>query len=161
MGQHPIQGLMETAMESIREMVDVNTIIGDSVETPDGQTIIPVSRVGFGFAAGGSEFSACSMQDAKGAMVRKGGDGGIPTHGDVPKDYPFGGGSGGGVSITPVAFLVVNSGGQVQLLNLKGGHHLYDRLIEMTPSLLDKVKNAMQKNGSESADGGTQSNNGG
>src|SRR6478672_3790898 len=55
--EHPIQGLMQTAMENLRDMVDVNTIIGSPVETPDGQVIIPVSKVGFGFAAGGSEFS--------------------------------------------------------------------------------------------------------
>ena len=57
MAEHPIKGLMETAMENLNEMVDVNTIIGDPVETPDGNVIIPVSKVGFGFAAGGSEFT--------------------------------------------------------------------------------------------------------
>jgi sporulation protein YtfJ len=61
--EHPIQGLMQTAMENIREMVDVNTIIGDAVETPDGHLIIPVSKVGFGFAAGGSEFTGGCCED--------------------------------------------------------------------------------------------------
>ena len=56
MSEHPIQGLMATAMQSIKEMVDVNTIVGDPVETSDGTVIIPISKVGFGFAAGGSEF---------------------------------------------------------------------------------------------------------
>ncbi len=56
MADHPIQGLMKTAMENLKEMIDVNTIIGDPVETPDGSVILTVSKVGFGFAAGGSEF---------------------------------------------------------------------------------------------------------
>ena len=56
MSDHPIQGLMETAMENIKAMVDVNTIVGDAVETPDGTVILPISKVGFGFAAGGSDF---------------------------------------------------------------------------------------------------------
>jgi hypothetical protein len=77
MSEHPIQNLMETAMENIREMIDVNTIIGDPVETQDGQVIIPVSKVGFGFAAGGSEFRGHS--DDKEGKIRK--SGGIP---DIP-----------------------------------------------------------------------------
>lgn len=60
---HPIEGLMKTAMESIKDMVDVNTILGDPVETPDGSVIIPVSRVSFGFAAGGSEFSSQQKEE--------------------------------------------------------------------------------------------------
>lgn len=86
MSEHPIQGLMKTAMESIKEMVDVNTVIGDAVEAPDGSVIIPVSRVGLGFAAGGSEF----------------GD-------NRESELPFGGGSGAGVSVQPVGFLVVGT----------------------------------------------------
>ncbi len=62
MSDHPIQGLMTTAMESLKEMIDVNTIIGDPVETPDGSVILTVSKVGFGFAAGGSEFRVDSSQ---------------------------------------------------------------------------------------------------
>jgi sporulation protein YtfJ len=67
MAEHPIQGLMKTAMENLKEMVDVNTIVGDPVETPDGSVILPVSKVGFGFAAGGSEFDG---------ETQRGGDGG-------------------------------------------------------------------------------------
>ena len=91
MADHPIQGLMTTAMENLKEMIDVNTIIGEPVETPDGGVILTVSKVGFGFAMGGSEFSGSSSSD----------------------ELPFGGGSGGGVSITPIAFLVVNKHGQL------------------------------------------------
>ncbi|HEY8361848.1 MAG TPA: GerW family sporulation protein, partial [Tissierellaceae bacterium] len=83
---------MKTAMESIKDMVNVNTIIGDAVETPDGSVIIPVSRVTFGFAAGGSEFFVRTSQDKeKNQELQK---------------MPFGGGSGAGVSVQPVAFMV-------------------------------------------------------
>ena len=75
MAEHPIENLMVTAMSSLRDMIDVNTIIGDTVETPDGTTIIPVSKVSFGFAAGGSEFNTNNK------------------YAQVPK-LPFGGGSG-------------------------------------------------------------------
>ena len=101
MAEHPIQGLMQTAMENIKEMVDVNTIVGDPVETPDGSIILPISKVGFGFAAGGSEFKI--EKDNNGNGQSKAGE-----HATVA--LPFGGGSGGGVSITPIAFLVVGVG---------------------------------------------------
>ena len=97
MSDHPIQGLMTTAMENLKEMIDVNTIIGDPVETPDGSVIITVSKVGFGFAAGGSEFMMDSRRSSGGSKVPR------------SQRMPFGGGSGGGVSITPIAFLIVNS----------------------------------------------------
>ncbi|GLG01018.1 putative spore protein YtfJ [Alicyclobacillus hesperidum subsp. aegles] len=119
--EHPIQGLMQTAMANIREMVDVNTIIGDPVETPDGTVILPVSKVGFGFAAGGSEF--------------EGGDGGSGQGGE----HPFGGGSGGGVSITPIGFLIVH-GNNVRLLSTDNQNQLYDRLIDMAPSVIERIQ---------------------
>ena len=119
MSEHPIQGLMKTAMESIKEMVDVNTVIGDAVETPDGSVIIPVSRVGLGFAADGSEF------------------------GDVKEaDLPFGGGSGAGVSVQPVGFLVVGHDA-VRLLPVSNSA-IYDRLIDLVPRLVDKVRASWQ-----------------
>lgn len=120
-------------MENIKEMVDVNTIIGDSIYTPDGQVIIPVSKVGFGFAAGGSEFQAP-------LQVKKSG-GEITTNDKLP----FGGGSGGGVSITPVAFIIV-SGNEIKLLNLESSTHLYDRIID----LVENVANKKQKKHNES-----------
>lgn len=120
---HPIQGLMQTAMTNIREMVDVNTIIGDPVETPDGTVILPVSKVGFGFAAGGSEFEAGAHQSSS-------------TDG---AEHPFGGGSGGGVSITPIGFLIVH-GNNVRLLSTDNQNQLYDRLIDMAPSVMERVQ---------------------
>lgn len=145
MAEHPIQGLMMTAMENIKEMVDVNTIIGDPVETPDGQIIIPVSRVGFGFAAGGSEFTgqgwievACK-DNGRSAAAQD------PKQGQGNgKQYPFGGGSGGGVSITPVAFIIVGEKG-VRMLSMEGSHSLYDRLLDTAPALLEKLQGLGRK----------------
>ncbi|MDN4594158.1 GerW family sporulation protein [Polycladomyces subterraneus] len=141
MAEHPIQGLMSTAMENLKEMVDVNTIVGDPVETPDGSVIIPVSRVGFGFAAGGSEFDAAYADDgSQGDKKQQLEDGKGQSSGKLP----FGGGSGGGVSITPVAFLVVGEKG-VRLLNMDGNTHLIDRLIDFAPGLMERVQNTLRK----------------
>lgn len=125
MADHPIQGLMTTAMESLKEMIDVNTIIGDPVETPDGSVILTVSKVGFGFAAGGSEFKVEQSQ----------GQG----QGQNQSNHPFGGGSGGGVSITPIAFLIVNSQG-VKMLHLDESTHLYEKILELAPQAVDKIQ---------------------
>ncbi|GGK12449.1 putative spore protein YtfJ [Caldalkalibacillus thermarum] len=138
MEEHPIQGLMKTAMENLKEMVDVNTIVGDPVETPDGSVILPVSKVGFGFAAGGSEFD---VDDQSGAGGNGGPYGNNNNQGNKPK-LPFGGGSGGGVSITPVAFLVVNASG-IKMVHIDGQTHLYDRILEFAPQLVDKIQNLM------------------
>ncbi|MCS1350865.1 GerW family sporulation protein [Mechercharimyces sp. CAU 1602] len=138
MAEHPIQGLMTTAMENIKQMVDVNTIIGDPVETPEGSVIIPVSRVGFGFAAGGSEFKGGGGGSSK---EEDGGDGGGSSEkgGSSSEQLPFGGGSGGGMSISPVAFLVVNNKG-VRILNMDSSTHLYDRLLDAAPGLMDRLQ---------------------
>ena len=134
MSEHPIQGLMTTAMESLKEMIDVNTIIGDPVETPDGSVILTVSKVGFGFAAGGSEFKL----DSSGSKTQDQGQGqGQPK-------LPFGGGSGGGVSITPIAFLIVNSQG-VKMLHLDESTHLYEKILEMAPQAVDKIQQMFSK----------------
>lgn len=122
MSEHPIQGLMKTAMESLKGMVDVNTVVGDPVETQDGSVIIPVSRVAFGFAAGGGEYSA---------HIQAG------EHLE-PVGFPFGGGSGAGVSVQPMGFLVV-SHNQVRMLPVDGGQPV-ERLIDMAPQIIDKVR---------------------
>ncbi|MGN7471567.1 GerW family sporulation protein [Brevibacillus sp. SAFN-007a] len=125
MADHPIQGLMRTAMENLKQMVDVNTIIGDPVETPDGSVILPISKVGFGFAAGGSEFQ-------------------YDQHHQGIAGHPFGGGSGGGVSITPVAFLVVGKQG-IRSIPLENTTHLYDRILDSVPQLVDKMQSLFKK----------------
>lgn len=132
MSEHPIQGLMQTAMENIKEMVDVNTIVGDPVETPDGSVIMPISKVGFGFAAGGSEFK---MDGASHSPTNNGQD--------AAAAMPFGGGSGGGVSITPIAFLVVGSTG-VKVVPLDSQTHLMERMIDSAPMVIDKLQSMMK-----------------
>lgn len=134
MSDHPIEGLMTTAMENLKEMIDVNTIIGDPVETPDGSVILTVSKVGFGFAAGGSEF----------VIKGKGGkDGQDDKQGE--KKQPFGGGSGGGVSITPIAFLIVGSKG-IKMLHLDENTHLLEKLVDLAPGVMEKIQGMMKKN---------------
>jgi len=123
--RHPIEGLMQTAMESIKAIVDVNTILGDPVETPDGTVVVPVSRVSLGFAAGGTEYEA------------RGKAGGA--------EFPFGGGSGAGISVNPVAFLVVGQG-EVRLLPVDSNVVL-DRLIDLAPHVLDQVRSMVGARG--------------
>lgn len=121
MGEHPINNLMGTVMENIKGMVDVNTIIGDPVETSSGTIIIPVSKVGFGFAAGGSDFSPHPDQTA------------------------FGGGSGAGVSISPIGFLVVTAD-QIKLIPISSTNTPIDKLIDYIPEVFDKVNGLIKKN---------------
>ncbi|MBW5446688.1 sporulation protein YtfJ [Cohnella sp. CFH 77786] len=141
MSMHPINGLMQTAMENIKDMVDVNTIVGEPVQTPDGSVIIPISRVGFGFAAGGSEFTTDDPNGKKVAGPNHNQNGANAHNAQV--QLPFGGGSGGGVSITPIAFLVVGSEG-VKVVPLDNQTHILERLIESAPQWVEKVKNMFQ-----------------
>ncbi|MFF2449293.1 GerW family sporulation protein [Neobacillus sp. NPDC058068] len=152
MSNHPIQGLMTTAMESLKEMIDVNTIIGDPVETPDGSVILTVSKVGFGFAAGGSEFNSGGSQ-SQGQSQGQGqsqsqsqsqGQGQGQGQSQGQSMLPFGGGSGGGVSITPIAFLIVNSHG-VKMLHLDESTHLYEKILELAPQAVDKIQQMFSK----------------
>jgi len=137
MAEHPIEGLMKTAMESIKEMIDVNTVVGDPVETQEGNVIIPISRVAFGFAAGGTEFEG-------GARAQEG-------EGEETV-LPFGGGSGAGVSVQPVGFLVV-SGDQVRFLPVDG-RAVYDRIIDLAPQLIDQLQGMVRGRGRDDGEGG-------
>jgi sporulation protein YtfJ len=140
MSEHPIQGLMQTAMENIKEMVDVNTIVGDPVETPDGSVILPISKVGFGFAAGGSEFVSENEDMSANGM-------------NANVALPFGGGSGGGISITPIAFLVVGTTG-VKVVPLDNQTHILERLIDSAPQVVDKIQSMLKGNkGTKQASG--------
>ncbi|MFZ5632717.1 MAG: GerW family sporulation protein [Bacillota bacterium] len=120
---------MKTAMENIKEMVNVNTVVGDPVESPDGTVIIPVSRVSCGFGAGGGEFESSSR------------DGG----GGQDQSPLFGGGSGGGVSVQPVAFLVAGNG-QVRLLPVNN-NAILDRLIDVAPQIISQLQSIAAKDG--------------
>lgn len=137
MSEHPIQGLMKVAMENIKEMVDVNTIVGDPVETPDGSVIMPISKVGFGFAAGGSEFVTDSEIEIEGSPTNR-----VDAL-NARVALPFGGGSGGGVSITPIAFLVVGKNG-VKVVPLDNQTHILERLIDSAPQVVDKIQSMIK-----------------
>jgi sporulation protein YtfJ len=128
LSDHPIEALMQTAMESIKDMVDVNTVVGEPVETNDGSVIIPVSRVSCGFAAGGSEYPASSSEK---------------TGKDESNKLPFGGGSGAGVSVQPVGFLVVAKD-EIRFLPVVGNVFV-DRLIDLAPKLLNQMQGMLEK----------------
>lgn len=136
MAQHPIEGLMTTAMESIKEMVDVNTIVGDAVQAPDGTVIIPISRVAFGFAAGGGEYGNPRADRNKPDYMDEETDG-------AQGKYPFAGGSGAGVSINPVAFMVVGNG-QIRLLPVNLNSSI-DKIIDLVPDLIKKLNETVRK----------------
>lgn len=138
MGNHPIESLMKTAMESIQQIVDVNTIVGDPVESPDGTVIIPISRVSCGFAAGGSEFAPPDENKDN------------PNSGGQAAQLPFGGGAGAGVSVQPVGFLVVGNG-NIRLLPVDS-NVIIDRLIDTVPDLLDKISGMFQKKKKQQSD---------
>ncbi len=131
--EHPIEGLMVTAMNSIQDMVDVNTIIGEPIETSNNVIIIPISKVGFGFAAGGSEFKGETIDEYSKKEKEE----------QVQYRLPFGGGAGAGVSISPVAFLVVQPN-NVKLLPISHSSAM-DRLLDYVPDLMEKTNNYLNK----------------
>lgn len=133
MSEHPIEGLMKTAMNSIQGMVDVNTIIGEPIETSNNMVIIPISKVCFAFAAGGSEFRGETIDEYKKKDKEE----------EVQYRLPFGGGSGAGVSINPVAFLVVNEEG-VKLMTI---NHIstVDKLMDYVPDIIEKANKIVNK----------------
>lgn len=130
--EHPIGNMMQTTMENIKDMVDVNTVIGEAVSTGEGMTVIPVSKVSFGFVAGGGEYS----KDDKGKIH--------PPQGFEGK-MPFAGGSGAGVSVQPVGFLVVGNG-TVKMLPAQPVS-MADRMVELLPQVVEDVKNMFQNDG--------------
>ncbi len=128
MSDHPINSLMDTTMKKIKEMIDVNTIIGDPITTPDGTTVIPVSKVSYGFASGGSD---------------------LPTKKEN-KDC-FGGGSGAGVTINPIGFLVITKG-NVKLIPIEKYDGAVDRIVGMVPDVMDKVVSYFKKDADTGVD---------
>ena len=133
MGEHPIEGLMITAMNSIHDMVDVNTIIGEPIQIKNNIAIIHVSKVCFGFAAGGSEFKGETIDEYRKKEKEEA----------VQYRLPFGGGSGAGVNINPIAFLVVQ-GNNVKLLPVDHTSAV-DKLIDYVPDLLEKANSIINK----------------
>ena len=120
MEKHPIESLMGTSMENIKDMVDVNTVVGDPVMAQDGSTIIPISRVSFGFVAGGGEYALTGAQTGAYGL-------------------PFAGGAGAGISIHPMGFLVCSANG-VRLLSANCASPM-ERMVEMIPQALEGLKN--------------------
>lgn len=131
--QHPIEGLMVTAMNSIQDMIDVNTIIGEPIETSNNIIIIPISKVSFGFAAGGSEFKGETVDE----YTKKDKEEAIQYR------LPFGGGSGAGVSINPIAFLVIQPN-NVKLMPVNHSSSL-DKLLDYMPDFMEKANNMMNR----------------
>lgn len=131
MPDHPIQGLMKTTMESIKEMVDVNTIVGEPVQSPDGQVIIPISRVSFGFASGGSEFNCANASEDEKLNSEE-------------KKHPFGGGAGAGVSLQPVAFIVVGNG-NMKLLPVDQNANIINTFLELIPKITSGIQNKIKE----------------
>ena len=116
----PLNDMMRNAMEKVREMVDTNTIVGQPITTPDGVTLIPISKVSFGFGSGGGDY------------------------GKAPKDN-FGGGSAAGVKIDPVAFLVIKDGQTRMMPVAVPATATMDRVLEMAPQLIDRVEGFVNK----------------
>lgn len=125
MPNHPIHELLSSTMENIKEMVDVNTIIGDPIVTQDGTTLIPISKVSVGFASGGSDFQKKNAAP------------------DTP--LAFGGGGGAGITVSPVAFVVV-SNGMTRILPVNApADSSMDRILEMVPDVVNKVSEFWEK----------------
>lgn len=124
METHPIEGLMKSTLENLKDMIDVNTIVGDPVETVDGTLIIPISSVSLGFASGGSEFPPKTQNNSN-------------------SNFPFGGGSGSGVTIKPVAFLVIKED-SVRLLPVNQ-KNTYDKIVDGIPQIIDMLKNSFSQ----------------
>ena len=116
-----LPNMLESTIQKIREMLDVNTVVGSPITTPDGVTIIPVSKISVGFGGGGSDFAKKTGSD------------------------PFGGGVGGGVKVSPVCFLVVKDGVTRVLPVALPAMTTADRVIEMVPQVLDRVENYIEK----------------
>ena len=133
MSEHPIENIMLTAMNSIKEMIDVNTIIGEPIQASNNIVVIPISKVSFGFAAGGSEFKGETVDQYKRQEKDE----------QIQYRLPFGGGAGAGVSVTPVAFLVVQ-GDMVKLLTVNSATSL-DKLLDYIPDLFEKASYMINK----------------
>ena len=114
-----LPNMLESTIQKIKEMVDVNSVIGAPITTPDGVTIIPVSKVSVGFGGGGSDFTTKSSRPGE--------------------DNPFGGGAGGGVKVTPICFLIVKDGAVRMMPVAEPASTTADRIVEMVPDTLEKL----------------------
>ena len=115
MAEKPVQEIMASSLEKIRDLVDSNTVIGSPIHTQDGTTILPISKISFGFVSGGTDFASKTQKDL------------------------FGGAASAGGSVTPVGFLVIKEG-SVKLMQLAEGGATIDRLINMMPEVIDRIE---------------------
>ena len=127
MAEKSAGAILSSTIEKIRDLVDTSTIIGEAIYTEGGTTIIPVSKVTYGFASGGADFPSKSNKEL------------------------FGGGGGAGVTITPVAFLVVNNG-EVTLKHITAYDNAAERVVNLVPEMFDKVTGLMNKTKKDTAD---------
>lgn len=116
-----LPNMLDSTIQKIREMVDVNSVIGDPITTPDGVTIIPVSKVSVGFGGGGTDFASKTSQE-----------------------NPFGGGVGGGVKVTPICFLIVKDGNVRMMPVAQPANSTTERLVEMLPDTLEQINSFME-----------------
>lgn len=137
MKEHPIEALMEITMNNIQDMVDVNTIIGAPIDINENISIIPISKVCFGFVAGGSEFSGETIEEYN----RKDKDE------EITYKNPFGGGSGAGVNITPVSFMVINNG-NIKLMPVEYCSTV-DKIADYIPDVVEKIEKIMANKNKE------------
>lgn len=132
--RHPIESIMQTTMDSIRDMIDVDTVIGEAIVTQDGSTVIPISRVSFGFVAGGGEYRCgAARQPLADGCAR----------------MPFAGGTGAGVTVQPIGFLVSGEG-SVRMLPAQLSAPA-DRMIELVPQLMCEIKNMLRLKNEQTA----------
>ncbi len=127
MENHPIENLMSTVMTNLKDMIDVNTIVGEKIEV--GQTtIIPISKVSFGFAAGGSEFNSETMNEYMRNELDE----------EISYKLPFGGGSGAGINIKPIAFLVIDDKNDAKIIHLDNDT-LGEKIVNYIPDIVNKI----------------------
>ena len=131
MSENKVNNLLGVSMDKIKEMVDVNTVIGDPITAPDGTTVIPVSRVSYGFAGGGSDLPSKAQ----------------------PEKGLFAGGSGAGITIQPIAFLVI-SNGNVRILQIEPYVSSVDRVVASVPDVVDKIAGLFNKDKKDKEDEG-------
>ena len=112
---HEINTLLKVSLEHIKEMIDVDTIVGEAIIVSEMVRVIPISRVRMGFLAGGSDISSKTIND-----------------------NPFGGGTGGTIFISPIAFLVCK-GDEVSVLHLEKETHLFEKMIDVVPGITSKI----------------------
>ena len=126
----PLSQMMDSSMENIRKLVDANTVVGDPITTPDGTTVVPISRIKLGYAGGGSELNGKNAGDSK----------------------PYGGGTGASVTVTPVAFLILKESGCRVLPIPEPASSTVDRVIELVPDIADKVWQFIQDKKAKNAE---------